>query len=544
MTRIVPLDSDHADYSRINNLAKHASNTEVLLKYLASDLNYVYTAETKEKFRQALEEPEQKFIELSDGEVWPLDPVTQRLIIPVNSHTDICPLLKENFLDYETEQSKTHPSYTGRQLLANIKYIVISKNPTDLMMCSTNQMFSSCSCLDSHYSYSTSIPALILQPNMYIIYGVSNLKYKKWELPNSKLKLHNLKYTFRAYMFEVEEREEDIQLPTGIEFLRKTLSRLGGSSKVGALSLADSSLMTKIKELPTSTLAQDNKEELKELCNKYRRRIRANLNTDGVPPLATKILSNLFGLIIEQYNNYVQRIIKPKYLITRLYSPSFSLEPMNYSRNYTTNVVEINEKYKPILDRLLDGMAMSMFRHGELEILDLTNFFTKRNSRIIMAQDISYLDSEGGHTSQNPSNTCVIKGDLEMIRTNSGENCLSYIDHTFWNQQNSSDRKWSVKCGYKTTALMSSRSTNEVSQAVSSFAHFVWHLEAEQERPSVAQRQELSQPKLSRGVPGPMPEITNVVRRTAAAAMVGAQPVWGATPSPIEPPIEPPQEVE
>lgn len=499
MTRIVPLDSDHADYSRINNITKHEANKEVLLKYLASDLNYVYSAETKEKFRQALEEPEQKFIELSDGEVWPLDPVTQRLIIPVNSHTDICPLLNDNFLDFEDEESKQSSSYTGRQLLANIKYIVISKNPADLMMCSTNQMFSSCSCLDSPHSYSTGIPALILQPNMYIIYGVSNLKYKKWELPNSKFKLYNLKYTFRAYMFEVEEREQDIQLPSGIQFLEKALHRLGGSSKVGSLSLADPSLITNIKELPKSTVVADNKEKLKELCTRYRRKIRANLFvSEGVPPLATKTLSNLFGLIIEQYNDYVSKIKRPKYMITRLYSPSFYLDPLEFRRNYGTNIVEINQKFKPILQRLLDGNSMSMFRYGELEILDLTNFFTKRKSRIVMAQDILYIDTESGSKSQDQNNICTIKGDLEMIRTEAGENCLSYIDHTFWNPQNSNDRTWFVRCRYKTTSVMSARSTNGVSSAVSSFAHFACHLEAVSEQPSVAQRQELGSPKLTR----------------------------------------------
>ncbi len=88
---------------------------------------------------------------------------------------------------------------TTNKAVSETKYLVISRNPVDFMMCSTGQGFHSCYALDSRSSNAWSLPSLLCDKNRFLIY-LTNAKFKNFVLDDEgDMKFRYLKIKARCW---------------------------------------------------------------------------------------------------------------------------------------------------------------------------------------------------------------------------------------------------------------------------------------------------------------------------------------------------------
>ena len=79
-----------------------------------------------------------------------------------------------------------------KAILQSSKYLVVSRNPIDIIFCSTNQNFGSCYSFDSNYGYCMGVPALIPNKDMFVCY-LTKGKHQNYEIKEE----HGDTYSFR-----------------------------------------------------------------------------------------------------------------------------------------------------------------------------------------------------------------------------------------------------------------------------------------------------------------------------------------------------------
>ncbi len=78
-----------------------------------------------------------------------------------------------------------------KAIIGSSKYLVVSRNPVDIVLCSTNQNYGSCYSMDSSYGYAFGVPAIIPNKDIYVCFFTKG-KHANYNISNSK---HD--YSFR-----------------------------------------------------------------------------------------------------------------------------------------------------------------------------------------------------------------------------------------------------------------------------------------------------------------------------------------------------------
>lgn len=102
-----------------------------------------------------------------------------------------------------------------RAIVESSKYLVVSRNPIDILMCSTNQNFGSCYSMTSTYGYALGVPALIPNKDIFVCY-LTKGKHQNFSI-HSKNKdidydFRFMKMLLRFFVYHcVEEKPTEIQ---------------------------------------------------------------------------------------------------------------------------------------------------------------------------------------------------------------------------------------------------------------------------------------------------------------------------------------------
>lgn len=141
-----------------------------------------------------------KEISLPDGTKF--DRRTGRIIYSL-SKEDIWEIVNENqYSNYMEDKPNFEALYEKetddkKRSLLNSKYLIISLNPTDKLMCSTNNLFSSCLSMDSTDKYGYGLPAIFPAEGIFTVF-LTKGKHEKWN------GLRNFKMNTRSFLYQTE----------------------------------------------------------------------------------------------------------------------------------------------------------------------------------------------------------------------------------------------------------------------------------------------------------------------------------------------------